>query len=103
MKTLVDTILSLESEADSRLAAARTEAKQIENNAKAEVEELKKQIAIETDQKVALFRKKAEEEFQKTATQIEEEHKSALRKIEQLPADKVTSLADYVVQRFQDW
>lgn len=103
MKTLVDTILSLESEADSRLAAARTEAKQIEDNAKAEVEKVKKQIANETDQRVALFREKAEQEFQKAASQIEEEHKIALQKIEQVPADKVASLADYVVQCFQDW
>lgn len=103
MKTLVETVLSIESEADRRLAEARAKAQEIEERAQAELEAYRRELAEETERRIEMFREQAEEGFRKTAVQVQAEHEAALRAVDGVPREVMESCAERIAARFRDW
>jgi hypothetical protein len=100
---LVENILSLENEADSIVAQARVEAKEIEKSAIIEVEAYRRQLAEETDQKVSAFQRETEEKHKHSIAEAEKELVQALDAVDQLPRDLFKKQIDRIITRFSEF
>lgn len=99
METLVETILSLEKEADSLLEEARGRAKEIEEAAKADLVSYQQEMAREVEARVAAYRREAEEKNQAALAQVEAELQSSLEALDRLDESAVQRQVERIVAR----
>jgi hypothetical protein len=100
---LVENILSLENEADSIVAQARAEAKEIEQSAIVEVEAYRRQLAEETEQKISAFEKKTEERHKHSIGEAEKELAQALDAVDQILGGVLREQIDRIITRFSEF
>ena len=86
---LVENIVSLENEADSIVAQARVEAKEIEKSGIAEAEAYRRQLAEETDQKISAFPRETEERHKHSIAEAEKELAQALDAMDQISGSSI--------------
>jgi hypothetical protein len=99
---LVETILSLENEADSIVAQARAEAKEIERSADAEVEAYRRQLAGETEQKISAFRKETEEKHHLFIAEARKELDQTLDAMDRIAGAVLREKINRIVGRFSE-
>jgi predicted outer membrane protein len=102
MANLVEDIVTLESEADSIVAQARTAAKEVEASGVAEVEAYRQKLEEETHQKVLIFQKETEEKHQRLAAELEKDLAKTLNDIDQIPVDTLKHQIDRIVTRLSE-
>lgn len=102
MAALVEDVVSLEKEADTIVAQARAEAKELEKLAIAEAEAYRRKLAEETDQKVLAFQKEMEEKHKGSVAETERELVQALRSIDQLPDGRLKEQIEKIVTKFRE-
>ena len=102
MATLVENIVSLENEADSIVAKARVEAKEIENSSIAEAEAYRLKLAEETEQKVGAFRKETEEKYQRSIAEAQDELAQALSAMDHIAGSAVREQINRIISRFSE-
>jgi hypothetical protein len=100
MANLVENIVSLENEADSIVAQAQAEGKEIEQSAIGEVEAYRRQLAEETEQKISAFQREAEKKHQRSAAEIEKELAQALNAVDQIEGAALKQQIDKIVSKF---
>jgi F0F1-type ATP synthase membrane subunit b/b' len=99
---LVENILSLENEADSIVAQARAEAKEIEKSAIHDVEAYRRRLAEETHQKVRAFQKEAEEKHKRSVAEMEKDLSRVLNDIDRIADDTLKRQVDRIVIKFSE-
>ena len=100
---LVENILSLENEADSIVAQARAEAKEIEQSAIVEVEAYRHQLAEETEQKISAFQRETEEKHKHSIAEAEKELAQALDAVDQTSGSVLREQIDRIITRFSEF
>jgi hypothetical protein len=100
---LVENIVSLENEADSIVAQARTEAKEIEQSVAAEVEVYRRQLAEETEQKVSVFQRETEEKHKHSIAEAEKELAQVLDAVGQISGSVLREQIDRIITRFSEF
>ncbi len=89
MGTLVGNIASLENEADSVVAQARAEAKELEKSTLTEAEAYRWKLTNDTGQKVSAFQREMDEKYQLSADEAQKELAQALAAIDQVAGVKL--------------
>jgi|GEM_PF-1744024 len=102
MTSLVEEIASLENEADSIVARARTEAEEIEKSALAEVEAYRRKLAGDMEMKISAFQREMEEKHKVSADEAERELRQALGTIDQIPDNVIRAQINRIVNRFSE-
>jgi hypothetical protein len=97
---LVENILSLENEADSVVAQARAEAKEMEKAAVLEAEAYRRKLSEETDQKVLAFQREMEDRHNRSVAEVEEELDQALNAIDQITGDALKQQIEKIVTKY---
>jgi len=100
---LVENIVSLENEADSIVAQARVEVKEIEQSAIVEVEAYRRQLAEETEQKISAFQRETEEKHNYSIAEAEKELAQALDAVDQISGSVLREQIDRVITRFSEF
>ena len=100
---LVENIVSLENEADSIVAQARAEAKELEQSAIAEVEAYRRQLAEETDQKISAFQGETEERHKHSIAEAEKELAQVLDAVGQISGSVLREQIDRIITRFSEF
>ena len=100
---LVENILSLENEADSIVAQARVEAKEIEQSAIVEVEAYRRQLAEETEQKISAFQRETEEKHQLFVAEARKELDRTLDAMDQIAGGVLREQINRIVARFSEF
>jgi hypothetical protein len=100
---LVENIVSLENEADSIVAQARAEAKEIEQSAVAEVEAYRRQLAEETEQKISAFQGETEEKHKNSIAEAEKELAQVLDAVGQISGNVLREQIDRIITRFSEF
>lgn len=98
----MESIVALESEADSTVERARAEAKAMEKNAAEEVDAYRKKLADQTDQQISAFRLEMEEKHGRLVAQAKEELAQALSALDQIGAETLQKQIDRIVTRFSE-
>ena len=99
MATLVKDIVSLEKEAESIIACAREEAKQLEEVCGEEIVAYRENMTEETNQRISQFRKEAEETFKVAMDEAERELSTALYDLEHIPDNLIQTQVARIVSR----
>ncbi|MBP8131881.1 MAG: hypothetical protein KA184_20070 [Candidatus Hydrogenedentes bacterium] len=102
MKSLIDDILTLESEANAALEEARARAKEIEKTADQRIGQAQDEVQAVVERRLAQFRAEAEKKHQEALAQARAEHEQALKKLEQVPASVLDEQVRRVVARFRE-
>ncbi len=102
MAALVETIVSLENEANAMLAQARSEAREIEESGVAEAEAYRRRLAEETDQKVLAFQREMEERHKGAVAEMEKELAQALDNMDRIPDETMKEQIYRIVTRFSE-
>ena len=100
---LVETILSLENEADSIMVQARAEAKEIEQSAIVEVEAYRRQLAEETEQKISAFRKETEGKHHLFIAEARKELDQTLDAMDRIAGAVLEEKINRIVARFSEF
>ena len=103
MQTLVENVMSLEREADSILAQARVDAKEVEKKAQAEAEAHRLKLVEATEQKVSAFQKETREKHQRDIAEAEKDLARALEAVDQISDGVLKEQVDRIVTRFSEW
>jgi glutamyl-tRNA reductase len=99
MVTLVKDVVGLESEAESIVQQAHTEAKQLEKSVEEEVASYRRKLTDETHQRIAEFQKDTEETYRIALTDAEEELKAVLGALDRIPHDNLKKQVGLIVSR----
>jgi F0F1-type ATP synthase membrane subunit b/b' len=102
MVTLVEKIVSLESEANSIIAAAHDKAHELEKSAMADAEAYRRKLSVDTDEKVSLFQKQMEEKHTAAVAEAEAELVRALGAVDQITDDVLRKQIDRIVNKFSE-
>jgi hypothetical protein len=102
MTSLVEEIASLENEADSIVARARTEAEEMEKSAVAEVEAYRRKLAGDMEVKISAFQREMEEKHKVSVDEAERELRQALGTIDQIPDSVIKAQIDRIINRFSE-
>lgn len=102
MKSLIDDILTLESEANAALEEARARAKDIEKNADARIRQLHEEVHAAVERRLEQFRAESEKKHQQALAQARADHERSLKKLEQVPASVIDEQVRRVVARFRE-
>ena len=100
---LIENILSLEHEADSIVAQARAEAKEVVQSAIVEVEAYRRQLADETEQKVSAFQIETEKKHQLLVAEARKELVQTLDAIDQISGGVLKEKINRIVARFGEY
>jgi hypothetical protein len=100
---LVENIVSLENEADSIVAQARAEAKEIEQSAVAEIEAYRRQLAEETEQKIFAFQGETEGKHKHSIAEAEKELAQVLAAVDQILGSVLREQIDRIITRFSEF
>ncbi len=100
MNALIDTILSVENEANQLLEKARAEAKALEKKAAADIAALQQEMADKVVQKVAAFRETAERRHAEAAANEEQAGKQAVAALDTIPEAAISKQVNMIVARF---
>lgn len=102
MATLIEEIVSLEKEADTIVANARAEAKEIEKSAIAEAERYRRRLAEETKLKISVFQRETEEKHELSIAEAQRELAQSLDATDQIAGDVTREQIDRIVTRFSE-
>ena len=103
MATLVDDIVALEREADSIIAQAHAEAKQLEEAAHSEIAAFRQAIARQVEERVAVFRGETEKRHRKAVEEAESVLALSLKAIDETPEEVLKKQVDRIIARFCEW
>lgn len=101
MKSLIEDILSLESQANQLVEDARAKAKGLDKEADAEIRRIQEQVAASVEQRTAAFRADAERKTQDELARAQAEHAQALAGLDRISDAAVQQHAQRVVARFR--
>jgi hypothetical protein len=102
MANLIEDIVSLEDEADSIVAQAHAEAKELEKSAILEIEAYRQKLAEETDRKVAAFSKEMEEKQMRSAGEMEKDLRRALDAVDQIAGGALNRQIEKIVTKLSE-
>jgi F0F1-type ATP synthase membrane subunit b/b' len=102
MAKLVDDIVSLEKEAESLLAHAHAEAKNIEENVQAELNTFRQALTQEVDKKIEAHREKLEANLGRATVDAEKELNAELHKIDNMGEAALKQQVDRIISRFSE-
>jgi len=102
MNLLIDSILSVENEANALIEQARTEAKALEKRADNEIAALQQEIAAKVEQQVAAFRETAVRRHEEEVAKEGAAARKALETVDRIPADLISRQVDKIVARFRE-
>jgi F0F1-type ATP synthase membrane subunit b/b' len=102
MNLLIDSILSVENEANALIEQARAEAKALEKQADNEIAALQQEIAAKVEQQVAAFRETAGKRHEAEVAKEGIEARKALESVDRIPADLISRQVDKIVSRFRE-
>jgi len=100
--SLVESVLSLEKEANAIVAQAHAHAKELEKLAIAEVEAYRRKLAEETDQKILAFQREMEEKHQRSVSEAEKDLTRSLSGIDQIDSEVLKEQMKQVVIKFSE-
>jgi len=99
MLTLVEDVINLENEAESIIAHARTEAKQLEKAYEEEITANHQKIIEEMNGKIAEFQKKAEEAYRTALSEAERDLEESLEALNRISDDVLEAQTERIVAR----
>ena len=102
MGTLVGNIASLENEADSIVAQARAEAKELEKSTLTETGAYRWKLTNDTGQKISAFQREMDKKYQLSVGEAQKELVQALDAIGQIKDVKLKEQVDRIVTRFSE-
>jgi hypothetical protein len=102
MATLVETVVSLENEANAIVAQAHAEAKELESSTAAELEAYRQKVAQATEQKVLAVQGEMEEKHKRAVEELERDLVLALDVMERIPGEKIERQIQRILTRFDE-
>jgi F0F1-type ATP synthase membrane subunit b/b' len=102
MNLLIDSILSVENEANALIEQARAEAKALEKQADNEIAALQQEIAAKVEQQVAAFRETAGKRHEAEVAKEGIEARKALESVDRISGDLISRQVDKIVSRFRE-
>jgi F0F1-type ATP synthase membrane subunit b/b' len=102
MNLLIDSILSVENEANALIEQARAEAKALEKRADNEIAALQQEIAAKVEQQVAAFRETAGKRHEAEVAKEGIEARKALESVDRISGDLISRQVDKIVSRFRE-
>ena len=100
MKSLVESILSLEEEANGVLESIHAEAEAIEEDTAAKIQAIQDEAAANVAQRVAAFREQATKKHEQDIADAARESQQALHAVAQVSGDLIQTQAQHIVQAF---
>lgn len=101
MASLIESILSLETQANQVVEQARQEAKRLETEAEARIAENRKTVAAAVERRVEEFRAQTAARVAEELAAAERDHESAKAKMQTLPKEKVQEQVGVILGRLQ--
>lgn len=101
MASLIESIVSLEAQANQVVEQARLEAKRLEAEAEAQIAENRKTVAGAVERRVEECRAQTEARVAEELAAAEREHEAARAKLQSLAADKVKAQVRVILGRLQ--
>jgi F0F1-type ATP synthase membrane subunit b/b' len=102
MANLVEDVVSLEKEADTIVAQAHAEAKELGKLAIEEAEAYRRKRAEETEQKVVAFQKEMEEKHKSAVAETEKDLARALNTVDQIAGNTLKEQISKIVTKFSE-
>jgi len=99
MVMLIKDVVGLESEAESIVLQAHTEAKQLEKTVEEEIVSYRKKLIEETQQRIAEFQRNTEERYRNALAAAEGELKTVLDALDRTPDDSLRKQVGLIVSR----
>ena len=100
MAALVEDVVSLEKEADSIVAQARAEAKELEKSGFAEAEAYRRKLTEEMDQKTLAFQREMEDRYLGSVVETNKDLTRALNGIDQIAGTVLKEQINKIVAKF---
>ena len=95
-------IQSIEAQADQILEEARQRQRAVLEEADAEVQRLQRAAEDAYAEKAREARRKLEEQLAEEKRRADEKHRALIHQLEEIHANRVTSLADWLIERLVD-
>lgn len=102
MASLIESVVSLESQASQIVEAAHAQAKEIEGGVKAELRAQRSGIEEETSRRIEAFRAEAESRHNNEMAAAEGDFDAACHLIEGLDVQSVRKQIDLIIARFRE-
>jgi len=102
MKTLIDKVLSLESEAERILEDARKEAKKADQEAHARIARLQAEAAAALEQRISEYRSTAEKKHREEVAAAQVSIAQEIDKVKKVPDSALAGQAARIVDRFSE-
>ena len=101
MASLIEDVLSIESQANEIIAKAQSDAKALEKSAHVQIEQAAREIEARTAQRVEAYRRDAEQKHLAALAAEKEESARRLSALDRLDARLVEKLSGLVVAEFR--
>lgn len=102
MKSLIDDILTIETQANEILESHRTQAKELEKQAAAKIQAAQQEVAAQVERRVTAFRAQAVQKHAEQLAKAETVFKQALQSIEGVSERVIDEHAKRIVARFRE-
>ncbi len=97
--SLIENVLSLETQANQVVEAAKAEAKRLEAAAEEQVAAARAEVAASVERRTAAFRADAEAKVAQELQKADEEYRAARVRLDQIPAEKIAGQVKAVTAR----
>lgn len=102
MNSLIDKLVSVESDANALIEQAKNEAKTIEKRVKDDIEAIQRELDAGLEQKIAAFRVEAQKRYEGEAQLQAEKARQMLAELDKIPASSVAAQVEKLVTRFRE-
>ena len=103
MASLVDSIISLEKEADAIVDEAHTQSKNILKASDDEIARYRNELSLELEARLARFKADEDEKCEASLAAALQEHTAKLDALKKLPGDFIRFHAGKIIDRFNNW
>ena len=103
MASIIDSIISLEKEADAIIDEAHTRSKNIIKASDDEIAGFRNELSLELEATLAGVRAEEEKNFAESIAALKKKHMEQLDALKNLPADFIRLHTDRIIDRFNNW
>jgi F0F1-type ATP synthase membrane subunit b/b' len=97
--SLIENVLSLETQANQVVESAKAEAQRMEASAEEQAAAARAEVAASVERRTAAFRADAEAKVAQELKKADEEHSAARARLDQIPAERIAGQVKAVTAR----
>jgi hypothetical protein len=102
MNSLIDRVLSVESEASAIIEKARADARELEKRSNIDIDVIHNEAAVQVEKKIAAFRDEATRKHEEEVAKQEVNARNALEEVDRISTGVIFKQVEKIVDRFRE-